>query len=168
MAKMTALDALMEQYSVKNAFGAVPAMDEDAKKRMQQAIKETTEAGEEFLKNAVEAKDAGQIENLKNGVPGVVNRLQGMLQRDQQALEQYDPKMPLSLPQILDASRSSIVFLDNADMKNEGGAQNSRIPIVFRGRDGKEYKGFFTKETKADTLDEYVRGLLNEAAGKTP
>ena len=166
VAKMTALDALMEQYSVKNAFGAVPAMDEDAKKRMQQAIKETAEAGEEFLKNAAEAKDAGQVENLKNGVPGVVNRLQGMLQRDQQSLEQYDPKMPLSLPQVLDASRSSIVFLDKADMKNEGGAQNSRIPIVFRGRDGKEYKGFFTKETKADTLDEYVRGLLNEAAGK--
>ncbi len=166
VAKMTALDALMEQYSVKNAFGVVPTMDEKAKEDMQKAIKETSEAGEVFLKNAMEARNAGQIENLKSGVPGVVNRLQGMLHRDQEALEQYDPKKPLSLPQVLDASRSTIVFLDRSDMKKKGGAQNSRIPITFRGRDGKEFKGFFTKESKADALDEYVGKLLDEAAGK--
>ena len=167
VAKMTALDALMEHYSVKNAFGVVPTMDEKAKNDMQKAIKETTEAGEEYLKNAMESKNAGQIENLKSGVPGVVNRLQGMLRRDQESLEQYDPKTPLSLPQVLDASRSNVVFLDRADMEKLGGAQSSRIPITFRGRDGKEYKGFFTKESKAeDTLDEYVNKLLEEAAGK--
>ena len=165
--KMTALDVLMEKYSVKNALGVAPTMDAKAKEAMGKAMEETAAAGEEYLKNAQAAKNAGELDSLKNGVPMIVDRLQGMVRRDRECLEQYDPAYPLSLPQVLETGRSTVIHLEKVDVEEHGGAQNSRIPITFRGRDGKQRKGFFTRETKEEnSLDEYVNELLDKAAEK--
>ena len=77
--KMNQLDALMEKYSVPNSFGAVEMLDPKAREAMLKAMRETAEAGEEYLKNAMAAKDEGKIADLKKGLPAVVNRLQGTL-----------------------------------------------------------------------------------------
>ena len=53
--KMKTLDALMDKYSVLNAHGVAKTMDTEAKKNLQKAMQETAMAGEEYLKNAVDA-----------------------------------------------------------------------------------------------------------------
>ena len=162
--KMTKLDAMMEKYSARNSFGAAETMDIKAKEAMLKAMQETALAGEVYLKNAKAAKDAGELESLKKGVPLVVNHLQGMLSRDQEALETYDPAVPRSLPQVLAEARSSIVILDQGEMKKLGGAQSTRIPITFKDKNGQEHRGMFTKLTVSEDHDQWVNDTLEKAA----
>lgn len=159
--KMKKLDTLMDKYSVPNLFGAAKTMDAKAKKEMQKAMQETAMAGEEYLKNAAEAG-----RDLSKGIPSTVNSLQGLLNRDTEAMERYDPQVPRSLPQVLEEGRSSILLLGDKEMKKVGGAQNSRIPMVFRDRKGKEHRGLFTKATHAQSMDEYVNDLTKKASNQ--
>ena len=162
--KMARVDALMDKYSVPNAFGAAETMDLKAKEALLKAMQEAAMAGEEYMKNAQAAVDAGTLKDLKHGVPLIVNGLQGMLNRDQEILEQYDPSVPQSLPKVLGDARSSIVFLDNDQMQKLGGAQNSRIPITFKDNRGVERRGMFTKANFAEDYDQMVNDLLENAA----
>ena len=166
--KMGKVDALMDKYSVPNAFGAAETMDQNAKDALLKAMQEAALAGEEYMKNAMAAVEAGTLKNLKQGVPVIVNSLQGMLNRDQETLEQYDPSVPQSLPKVLGDARSTIVFLDDDQMQKLGGAQNSRIPITFKDNRGIERKGMFTKETHAEDYDKTVNDLLDSAAERCP
>ena len=164
--KMTRVDALMDKYSVPNAFGAAETMDLKAKEALLKAMQEAAMAGEEYMKNAQAAKEAGTLKDLKHGVPMIVNGLQGMLNRDQEILEQYDPSVPQSLPRVLGDARSSIVFLDKDQMQKLGGAQNSRIPITFKDNLGVERRGMFTKANFAEDYDQMVNDLLERAAAQ--
>ena len=166
--KISKVDALMDKYSVPNAFGAAETMDQKAKEALLKAMQEAALAGEEYMKNAMAAKDAGTLKSLKQGVPLIVNGLQGMLNRDQEVLEQYDPYVPQSLPKVLGDARSSIIFLDNDEMKKLGGAQNSRIPITFKDSRGMEHRGMFTKATFSEDHDKLVNDLLEKAADRCP
>ena len=166
--KMNKVDALMDKYSVPNAFGAAETMDSKAKEALLKAMQEAALAGEEYMKNAMAAVDAGTLKSLKQGVPLIVNGLQGMLNRDQEVLEQYDPSMPQSLPKVLGDARSSIVFLDNDEMQKLGGAQNSRIPITFKDNRGMEHRGMFTKATFSEDHDKLVNDILERAADRCP
>ena len=164
--KMNQLDALMEKYSVPNSFGAVEMLDPKAREAMLKAMRETAEAGEEYLKNAMAAKDEGKIPDLKKGLPAVVDRLQGTLNRDMEALERSAPNVSRTLPEILGDARSNIVFLDKQKIENLGGAQNSRIPITFKGKEGKQYRGVFTKPTYARSADKLANDVMTEAANR--
>jgi len=164
--KMNQLDALMEKYSVPNSFGAVEMLDPEAREAMLKVMRETAEAGEEYLKNAMAAKEEGKIIDLKKGLPAVVNRLQGMLSRDMEALEQSAPNVSRTLPEILGDARSNIVFLDKQKIENVAGAQNSRIPITFKGKEGKQYRGVFTKPTYAHSADKLANDVMAKAASR--
>ena len=157
--KLKKLDELMDKYSVPNAHGTAKTMDAKAKKDLQKAMEETAMAGEGYLKNAAEAG-----KDLSKSIPSTVSKLQGLLNRDTEAMERYDPQVPRSLPQVLEEGRSSILLLGDKEMKKLGGAQNSRIPMTFRGRDGKEHRGMFTKASKAESLDKYVNDLTSNAS----
>ncbi len=166
--KMEKVDALMDKYSVPNAFGAAETMDLKAKDALLKAIQEAAAAGEAYMQNAAAAVDAGTLKGLKQGVPMIVNGLQGMLNRDQEVLEQYDPSVPQSLPRVLGDARSSIVFLEDDQMEKLGGAQNSRIPITFKDSRGMEHRGMFTKANYAKDHDKAVNDLLDKAADLCP
>ena len=167
MEKMEVLDALLEKYSAKNIFGAAKTVDAKAKQDILKAMRETAEAGEEYLHNAVQAKSAGSTDDLKKGAPGLVNRLQGLLIRDEEALQAYDPRIPMSMTQVQENARSTVVHLGSLNVEGLGGAQNSRLPITFRDREGKLRRGVFTRKvvmSGQDSLDNYVNGLLQRAA----
>ena len=68
--RMTELDAFMEECSAKNAYGASKPLNAAAREKLLKSIRETAVAGEVYLQNALEAKGAGEIADLRKGAPG--------------------------------------------------------------------------------------------------
>lgn len=160
--KMTLLDAQMKALSQRDRWGVTKPLDAQTLAQLQSAIQETATAGEAYLKNVREAIKGGKKLSLKQGVPGLVNTLQGLLASDAQTLGRYDPSMKLSLPELLESSRTKTLVLNSEEMDTVGGNQNSRIPLSIRNADGKEYRGVFTKATYSR-----VGSLISEALAET-
>lgn len=106
-------------------------------------------AGEKYLGNVWEAIQAQSGEkkgySMKKGAPAIVNTLQGILASDLRALAHCDPSLGLSLPEVLESSRTKVVVLGDEEMDRVAGNSNSRIPLSIRRPDGTEYRGVFTK-----------------------
>ena len=130
--KMAVIDRQMEKLGQPNSWGVREPIDKDAKKNLQNAIQEAAMAGEAYIRNVREAIKAGKKLSLKKGAPGLVNALQGILASDAQMLEHYDPSMELSLPELLEQSRTKTLILGNKQMDTVNGNQNARIPIFSR------------------------------------
>ncbi len=145
--KIITLDQMMENMSVRDQWGITKPMDDTMKEELQNAILDTAMAGERYMKNVRNAKKKETV-----GIPNVVSKLQGLLSGDLQILENYDPSMNLSLPQLLENSRSKTLLLGSNEMDRIGGAQNSRIPLSIETADGKKHSGVYTRATYADTL----------------
>ena len=155
--KMEALDRMMEEMSVRDQWGTTKPMDAAMKEKLQNAVLETAMAGEQYMKNVRIAKG-----DANKGAPGVVNRLQGLLSNDLQTIQNYDPSLNLSLPQLLESARSKTLLLGSNEMDRLGGAQNSRIPLSLESADGKKYRGVYTRATYADTQKK-INNIMKKA-----
>lgn len=160
--KIEQMDSLMEDLSRRDSWGVTPPLRAEDRDRLQEAIREAAMAGEEYLKNVREAEDKAKNHDLKKGIPGVVDQLQGLMANDMQTLGHYDPSMELSLPLLLESARTKTLLLGDGEMDTVGGNQNSRIPLTIEGLDGKKYRGVFTKATYSRTEE-----MIREAFEKT-
>ena len=152
--KMEALDRRIEELSVRDQWGVTKPVDAAMKEELQKAILDTARAGEQYMKNVREAK-----KDANTGVPGVVNKLQGLLSGDLLVLNNYDPSQLLSLPQLLESARAKTLLLGNQEMDRLGGAQNSRIPLSLESADGKKCRAVYTRATYADLQHRIDRAL---------
>jgi hypothetical protein len=104
-------------------------------------------AGEAYRAEAKQA--AGQEQELKQGLPGLVGKLQGVLSHDYAAIQGYDPASKLSLPELMEKSRCKTIQLGTTQINSMGGAQSSRIPMSLVNEKGEKRQG---SPTKANTI----------------
>jgi len=165
--RMEELDRLMDSYYERDTWGVTRSLDSDGKTRITNAVIAAAEAGEQYLKNVGAAATEGKKLSLSRGTPGLVNRMQGLLSMDMQTLRLYDPELKLSLPQLLESSRTKTLILGEKEFETLGGAQNSRIPLTIERPDGKKYRGLFTRVTHASAGDSIRIAMDNAASGTT-
>ena len=120
------------------------------------------ETGERFLDSG---KNAGK--DLSKGVFCIVSRLQTMVSKDYDTINEYKPENPRSLNQLQEDSRTITIDLRNRNIKTLGHLTSSRIPMTIYGTDGKKRTGVFTKAVKTDVVSKYD-ALIRKAAKDCP
>ena len=134
------LDEMMRNLSGEDEDGLPIVIDEEKKDELIKAIQNTAKAGELFL-----AKMREEKKKLNEGIPGVVNKIQGMISKDYDTLSNYDVNSQLSLSEIVDQSRTLTVDLSGHTIKKIGNMQSSRLPMIIKNSQGKSRAGVFTK-----------------------
>ena len=158
--KFKALDRLMDEYSELDPWGLPKELTADQKAALLTAMQEAGEAGEAFLDNAKKKAEQDPSVKMNQGLPGLVGKLQGILARDNSALESYDPQAkPRSLPELMTDSRCRTIELGATQIEAMGGAQSSRIPMTLVNEKGEKRRGFLTKANSVDTLTLYQEGI---------
>jgi hypothetical protein len=160
--KMQALDEQMDELSALDEWGIPKPLTAEQKAALAAAMEETALAGEAYLTEAKKA--AGQEQEPKQGLPGLVGKLQGVLSHDYAAVQAYDPASKLSLPEVMEKSRCKTIQLGTTQIDSMGGAQSSRIPMSLVNEKGEKRQGFLTKANTIELKKTYEAGL--QAASK--
>lgn len=154
------LDKLMERYSSLDLNGLAPALTEENKAELMNAIRQTAIAGETYLAAAEQSNL-----NLEEGTPALVEELQGLLSVDYNILNQYREEFQRSLPELQDDARTLTVDVRGAKLDHVGGAQSSRVPMTVVDADGSRREGFFTPRSELDvqgSLQDYIDAAKRE------
>ena len=183
-AGMEALDEKMNALSEVDGDGVPRSLTKEDADDLAKTIVETANFGERYMLNAYYT---GQ--NLREGTPAMIDRLQSMLSRDFDALKNYDPAQPKSLPELQESTRTSTIDLRGRTLGAMRNLQNDRIPMTVVNAKGEKRKGFFTKAThlqargmydeiinkakntcktqqQKDELDKYLEGFRQQYIGK--
>ena len=159
--KMQALDEQMDELSALDEWGIPKPLTAEQKAALAAAMEEAAMAGEAYLAEAKQA--AGQEQELKQGLPGLVGKLQGVLSHDYAAIQGYDPASKLSLPELMEKSRCKTIQLGTTQINSMGGAQSSRIPMSLVNEKGEKRQGFLTKANTIELKKTFEAGLKNAA-----
>ncbi|MBO5517720.1 MAG: hypothetical protein J6A42_06555 [Firmicutes bacterium] len=153
---MEELDKKMDAYSELDKWGVAKTIDEAGKTELEEAIKTAAMAGEKLLENAKGLEDP----NVRQ-TAGTVRKLQGMMSRDMNLLQQYDPngKEKKSLPELQEDARTSTVDIGDKAFEKMSGFQSERIPMTLQNAKGEKIKGFFTKSNKFTILPAFNQAL---------
>ena len=141
-----------------NPMGLVPPLTKEQKDRLLNLMMEAGKAGEIFL-----AQMQAQDKSLEKGVPGVVNKLQGIMSKDFDAISEYDPASQLTLPEIQEKARTITIDMRGETLSKLGHLQSSRIPMTVLGSHGEKRKGVFTK-ANYNTVKSDFNHMLEAAA----
>ena len=153
------LDARMEELSRTDELGLLPVLSAEMKEDLQAKMISVAEAGETFLANLEQ-----QNRNLSQGVPGMVNRLQGLLSRDYEAIANYDPAASLSLPEIQENARTRTIDLNGREIATLGNNMSSRIPMTVTNSRGDRRPGVFTKASYNHLKSDFMKVLEDAKA----
>ena len=163
--QMDEVDREMERLSTRNSWNVAPTLEAEDKEKLQTMIRTAAAAGEQYLENVREARKGGKKISLKKGVPYMVSQAQGLLAGDLQTINLYEPDMALTLPQLMEQSRTKTLILSGKDMQRLRGNQNSRIPIALKTPDGGEYRGVYTKADYSRT-EQMIQGVIDSAVAE--
>lgn len=151
------LDKKMDELSAVDESGIPKDLTAEDAASLSQAMIDTAKIAEMFIASSVAA-------GMKpdQGAPGVVNNLQGMLSRDFETIQNYDPSTPKSLPELLEDSRTRTIDLRGRQLGSVTNMQNSRIPMTVVNSKGEKRKGVFTKANYFNAEKEY-KDLIEKA-----
>lgn len=141
-----------------NPMGLTPELTKEGKERLLGLMVEAGKAGEAFLAQMQKEK-----KSLGQGVPGVVNKLQGIMSKDFDAISEYDPETKLTLPEIQEKARTRTIDMRGETLSKLGHLQSSRIPMTVLGSRGEKRKGVFTK-ANYNTVKSDFNHMLEAAA----
>lgn len=156
----TALDAKMNTLYEPDENGLPKLLEEEDAKELCRLLTETGTAGENFL-----AYSKLQGQDLTQGTPAMVDKLQSLLARDFEALNTYDPAVKTTLPELQEKGRTRTVDLRGRKLGSMGNKQNSRIPMTLVNAKGEKRKGVFTKAVRTNILPAY-REAVERAKAK--
>lgn len=151
---LNALDQKMESLYELGSFGLPPTVTEKDKNELTELLLSVGRAGEQFLGDAQEKQ-----QDLNRGMPRLVDRIQGMLAKDYEVIADYNPKRPMNLPLLQELARTHTVDLRGKNIKTLGNMQSSRIPMTFRGPNGEQRTGVFTKANYVKLIEPFRRKL---------
>ena len=156
--KLKALNELMDKYSaIDENYGIPETLTEQGKKELTEAMFDMANAGETFLA-AVE----NQKGNVNAGIAGVVGRVQDMLAKDYDMLNNYQPdKTPMSFPELQQDARTQVIDFRGKKLGIMGNMQSSRIPMTVVDAKGVRRQGVFTKASYVN-----VKGKLGEVLNR--
>lgn len=160
--KLKGLNELMDKYSsIDERYGIPETLNEKGKEEIMQAMIDTAVAGETFLAGVESEKG-----NLKTGIADVIGRVQGMLSKDYDTLNNYQPdKTPLSFPELQQDARTQVVDFRGKKLGIMGNMQSSRIPMTVVDAKGVRRKGVFTKASYVNVKGKF-NDVLNKAASR--
>ncbi len=134
-----------------------PDLTEEDKNKLLGYMSEAGKAGEKYL-----AYLSSQDKNLSQGIPGIVNKLQGIMSKDFEAISAYDPKSKLSLPEIQEKARTRTIDFRGSKLITVGNMQNSRILMTLQNSRGERINGVFTR-ANYNTVKSDFNKMLNKA-----
>ena len=154
---MEELDKKMDTYSELDNQGVAKQIDAAGKKELTDAITAAAKAGEAFLTNAKSVKGEG----VQNTVD-TVRKIQSMMSRDMNLLQQYDPAGPetKSLPELQNDARTLTIDIGDKAFSKMSGFLSERIPMTLQTANGKKVTGFFTKASQFSIKDKF-NDILN-------
>ncbi len=162
------MDREMEKLSTPEvnpddpASGLVPPdLKNEDKDNLLRLISEAGKAGETFL-----AEMERQKKNLEKGIPGMVNRIQGVMARDFDAISRYKENQELTLPEIQEKARTKTIDFRGESLAKLGNMQNSRILMSVLDSNGDVKKGVFTKVTHNHIKSDFYK-LIERAKEKS-
>ena len=159
-AAMKVLDEKMDKLSAVGEDGLPKNLTAEDADDLSKTIVDTANLGENFIASAIHAGGKADA-----GVPGMVNRLQGMLAKDFDALQNYDPQAkPQSLPELQESRRTRTIDLRGRKLGSMQNMQNARIPMTVVNSRGEKRRGVFTKATHFRAKTEYQQ-FLDKAKG---
>ena len=139
-----ALDQRMEPLCQLDGEGLPPDLTARDKAELSQLMLQAGTAGERYL-TAWQFAHPG--EDLSQGLPGMVQQLQQLMNKDYDALSLYDPAKPQTLAEIQENARTKTIDLRDRKLKTLGNMQNSRMLMTLHDANGKPRTGVFTKAT---------------------
>jgi len=161
------LDDRMEELSRlsedEGSRGLPVPLTEENKEELQRLIVDTAGAGETFL-----GKMQEDHHSLTAGIPGIVNRLQGLLSADFNAISTYDPKSKLSLQEIQEKARTRTIDLRGRKLRTVGNQSSSRIPMTLTNSRDERRRGVFTKASYNHVKSDFQKLLEDAKAVATP
>ncbi|MCR5212992.1 MAG: hypothetical protein K6E10_01120 [Eubacterium sp.] len=164
---MNQLDEKMDNLYEYDEDGIPASLTQEDKDTLLELISKTAVAGEDFLANmGAKGKD------IKKGLPGIVNNLQGLMARDFDALANYNPEEGYSLMEVQENARTLTINIGDKQLRTMGNKQNSRIPVTIRDNRGNVRNGVFTKINKNSPVADFnnivekVKAKCDPEAGK--
>ena len=157
------LNRLMDRHSaVEDEDGLPVVLEEEGKKQLIGAIRETARTGETFLRSL---RGEGSAGKAAGDIPAMVTRLQNLLFDDYEMLNAYNPEEAgLSFPELQEDARTQIVDFRGMDLKKLGGAQSSRIAMTVVDEKGRRRQGVFTKASYVNTKEDFDKILKRVSA----
>lgn len=151
-----ALDQRMEPLCQLDGEGLPPDLTARDKQELSQLMLEAGVAGERYLA-AWQAAHKG--EDISKDLPGLVQQLQRLMNKDYDALSRYDPTKPQTLPELQENARTRTVDLQGRNPAKLGHMQNSRMLMTLHGANGKPRTGVFTKATHVRVKSSFQKFL---------
>ena len=139
-----ALDRRMEPLYAPDGQGLPPDLTAKDKQELSELMLQAGMAGEQYLAAWMAAHRG---EDPGTGLPGMVQQLQRLMNKDFDALSLYDPAKPQTLPEIQENARTKTIDLRGRNFKKLGNMQNARMLMTLHGANGKPRTGVFTKAT---------------------
>ena len=159
LGRMQTLDTIMDEFSALDPWGLPKKLTAEQKELLEEAMRKTALAGEDFLEEVKKAAPEKEAQ-MNKGLSGMVGMLQGILSHDYSTLQNYDPKAaPSSLPELMEKSRVKTIELGATQIKAMGGAQSSRIPMSLVNEKGDKRRGFLTKASPVQFKKQFNAGL---------
>ncbi|MBR6173541.1 MAG: Fic family protein [Eubacterium sp.] len=160
---MDVLDSKMEELSQRDAEEREHSLTAQEKEDLLARMVRVAETGERFLDSG---KEAGK--DLSKGVFGMVSRLQTMVSKDHDIINEYRPETHRSLRELQEDSRTVTIDLRNRNIKTLGHLTSSRIPMTIYGANGKRRTGVFTKTVKSNVKARFDAIVRKAAKGCDP
>ena len=159
---MKDLDEKMDALSAEDEKGVPKNLTKEDAEELSGMMLETANHGELYL--------ACNMEDDKPtaGLPQMVDKLQSLMAKDYEALAEYDPEKPQTLPELQENTRTLTIDLRGRQLGTVGNMQNSRIPMTVVNSAGKKRRGVFTKATRMTAKKDYDDWIAKaKAACKT-
>jgi len=157
---MEDLDQMMEELGRKDEQDREHMLTGPEKDELLAKMVRAAETGERFLDSG---RTAGK--DLSRGVFGMVSRLQTLISRDYDTVNEYKPEVLRSLKALQEDSRVVTIDLRNRNIKTLGHMTSTRIPMTIYGVNGKRRTGVFTKAVKTGVMGEYNAIVRRAAMG---
>ena len=139
----------MKEFHEIGQMGSVKMLSEDDKKELMNLNLQIGNAGENVLKSE-------ENEELRT----LVRKVSSLASGNYNALQEYDPAEPETLPEILEDVRTMKLDTRNSMLKAKVGAgQNARQPVTFVNDKGQTVTGVFTPKKELNYFEDFKKDL---------
>ena len=142
MQSFASLEELVSDVCKRDSNGLMPIIDANRKQNL----------GNIYLAAYNSIKGVSDQLDVSDEDVSEVQDIMSYLVWSINALNTADPKVEQNLFEILEAKDDKQIVLKSEEYSSAGAAQSSRIPVEYTDSQGKTVKGFFTPETKIDSM----------------
>lgn len=157
------LDRKMAALSGPANGSLPPVLTEKDAEELAMGLTMAATAGERLLQAM---QKGGRV--VHASLPGVVNKIQNILSKDYNAIRNYDPAEPKTLPEIQAQARTLTINIRDRKLGTVGNLTNTRTPLTVVNAQGKKRTGVFTKANTFSIKKDFQAALDGAKAQCSP